>query len=43
MIVFDECHHTADDNVYNKIMKEFYFFYKKEKNQINTNILKYMD
>ena len=31
MIVFDECHHTADDHAYNKIMNEFYFFYKKKK------------
>jgi len=30
MIIFDECHHTADDHPYNKIMTEFYFFYKKE-------------
>ena len=30
MLVFDECHHTADDHPYNKIMNEFYFFYKKE-------------
>jgi endoribonuclease Dicer len=29
MIIFDECHHTADDHAYNKIMTEFYFFYKK--------------
>ena len=29
MIIFDECHHTADDHPYNKIMTEFYFFYKK--------------
>ena len=31
MLVFDECHHTADDHPYNKIMNEFYFFYKKQK------------
>ena len=31
MLVFDECHHTADDHPYNKIMNEFYFFYKKKK------------
>jgi endoribonuclease Dicer len=31
MLVFDECHHTSDDHPYNKIMNEFYFFYKKEK------------
>ena len=30
MLVFDECHHTADDHPYNKIMNEFYFFYKKK-------------
>ena len=35
MLIFDECHHTADDHPYNKIMNEFYFFYKKKdlKNQ----------
>ena len=32
MIIFDECHHTADDHAYNKIMTEFYFFYKKVPN-----------
>ena len=31
MIVFDECHHTGEDHPYNKIMNEFYFFYKKKK------------
>ena len=31
MLIFDECHHTADDHTYNQIMKEFYFFYKKKK------------
>ena len=31
MLVFDECHHTSDDHPYNKIMEEFYFFYKKKK------------
>ena len=31
MLIFDECHNTADDHPYNKIMKEFYFFYKNEK------------
>ena len=30
MLIFDECHHTADDHPYNKIMNEFYFFYKKK-------------
>ena len=29
MIIFDECHHTDSDHPYNKIMNEFYFFYKK--------------
>ena len=31
MLVFDECHHTGEDHPYNKIMNEFYFFYKKNK------------
>ena len=31
MLIFDECHHTADDHPYNQIMREFYFFYKKIK------------
>ena len=31
MLVFDECHHTADEHPYNNIMNEFYFFYKKKK------------
>ena len=30
MIVFDECHHTDSEHPYNKIMNEFYFFYKKK-------------
>lgn len=29
MLIFDECHHTDMDHPYNKIMNEFYFFYKK--------------
>ena len=35
MMVFDECHHTNDDHPYNKIMSEFYFFYKKKLNNVN--------
>ena len=35
MLIFDECHHTSDDHPYNKIMKEFYFFYKKKKELAN--------
>ena len=31
MLIFDECHHTNADHPYNKIMEEFYFFYKKDK------------
>ena len=30
MLIFDECHHTNLDHPYNKIMEEFYFFYKKK-------------
>ena len=37
MLIFDECHHTADDHPYNQIMKEFYFFYKKNKDLKNLN------
>ena len=33
MIVFDECHHANADHPYNKIMNEFYFFYKKHPNK----------
>ena len=33
MIIFDECHHTNADHPYNKIMTEFYFFYKKHPNK----------
>ena len=32
MLIFDECHHTGDDHPYNKIMEEFYFFYKRKAN-----------
>ena len=37
MLIFDECHHTGDDHPYNKIMEEFYFFYKK-KSKPNANL-----
>ena len=40
MLVFDECHNTTDDHPYNKIMKEFYFFYKNE-NIIDEKIFKF--
>ena len=33
MIIFDECHHAIADHPYNKIMNEFYFFYKKHPNK----------
>ena len=33
MLIFDECHHTDSDHPYNKIMNEFYFFYKKHPNK----------
>ena len=33
MLIFDECHHTGADHPYNKIMNEFYFFYKKHPNK----------
>ena len=33
MFIFDECHHTNADHPYNKIMTEFYFFYKKHPNK----------
>lgn len=42
MMVFDECHHTNDDHPYNKIMNEFYFFYKKSLEMLNVHILEYM-
>ena len=31
IMIFDECHHANDDHPFNKIMNEFYFFYKKLK------------
>ena len=42
MMVFDECHHTNDDHPYNKIMNEFYFFYKKNSKIVPIHILEYM-
>ena len=33
LLIFDECHHTDQDHPYNKIMNEFYFFYKKHPNK----------
>ena len=35
MMIFDECHHTDADHPYNKIMSEFYFFYKIKKPNLN--------
>ena len=37
MMVFDECHHTSDEHPYNKIMNEFYFFYKKQMPKASLN------
>ena len=37
MLIFDECHHAGDDHPYNKIMEEFYFFYKRLKPNHNLN------
>ena len=37
MIIFDECHHTGDDHPYNRIMEEFYFFYKRLKPNVDLN------
>ena len=37
MLIFDECHHTNDDHPYNKIMNEFYFFYKRKLKDQNLN------
>ena len=37
MLIFDECHHTSENHPYNKIMNEFYFFYKRLKPNENLN------
>ena len=37
MLIFDECHHTSENHPYNKIMNEFYFFYKRLKPNANLN------
>ena len=41
MLIFDECHHTNADHPYNKIMEEFYFFYKKDESISNSPELKF--
>lgn len=42
MLIFDECYHTADEHVYNRIMNEFYFYYKKEENNQKYKFLEFM-
>ena len=37
MLIFDECHHTSLEHPYNKIMDEFYFFYKKNEKKTPKN------